>query len=240
MSHHDPANFILLANGQSLALRAPDYADLDIASVAHALAQINRFTGHASRPYSVAEHSLLVSEIIAQAGGGILAQLAGLMHDAHEIICGDCSSPMKAEMRQLAAAQAFVATDLPQARTFSHFDRVERAAEASVRTAFRLHDAAKLYAADVRHADLVALATERRDLMPAHPAPWPCLHGISPIARHVADLNEPVRCSATWADWRDALLERYAELDYARCQAERQLGLRGTAFSYPTNQRACA
>jgi hypothetical protein len=216
---------ILLASGLTISLRAPDYADLDIASVAHALAQINRFTGHASRPYSVAEHSLLVSEIIAQAGGGILAQLAGLMHDAHEIICGDCTSPMKAEMRQLAAAQAFVATDLPHARTFSHFDRVERAAEAAVRTAFRLHDAAKLYAADVRHADLVALATERRDLMPAHPAPWPCLHGVTPIARDSVDLTDRVRVRATWGDWRDSFHERYAELDYARCRAERSMGL---------------
>ncbi|MCV2423380.1 hypothetical protein LNV47_22590 [Paucibacter sp. DJ4R-1] len=228
MLHPAPANYILLANGQSLALRAPDYADLDIASVAHALAQINRFTGHACRPYSVAEHSLLVSEIIAQAGGGILAQLAGLMHDAHEIICGDCTSPMKAEMRQLAAAQAFVSTELPHARTFSQFDRVERAAEAAVRTAFRLHDAAKLYAADVRHADLVALATERRDLMPAHPEPWPCLHGVTPIALHSVDLTDRVRARATWSDWRDDFLERYAELDYARCRAERTMGLQTT------------
>lgn len=32
----------------------------------------------------------------------------------------------------------------------------------------------------VKHADLVALATEKRDLMPWHPEPWPCLQGITP------------------------------------------------------------
>lgn len=32
----------------------------------------------------------------------------------------------------------------------------------------------------VKHADLVALATEKRDLMPAHPEPWLCLVGIQP------------------------------------------------------------
>ena len=32
--------------------------------------------------------------------------------------------------------------------------------------------------ASVKHADLVALATEKRDLMPRPQEPWPCLAGI--------------------------------------------------------------
>ena len=39
--------------------------------------------------------------------------------------------------------------------------------------------------ASVRHADLVALATEHRDLMPADPAVWDCLIGIEPTAETI-------------------------------------------------------
>lgn len=39
--------------------------------------------------------------------------------------------------------------------------------------------------ASVRQADLIALATERRDLMPADPAIWDCLIGIEPMAETI-------------------------------------------------------
>lgn len=39
--------------------------------------------------------------------------------------------------------------------------------------------------ASVKHADLVALATEKRDLMPAHPEPWPCLADIEPHPAYI-------------------------------------------------------
>ena len=66
-----------------------------IEDIAHALAQINRFTGHAARPYSVAEHSLLVCDIVRAKGLNAHAQLLALLHDAHEAYCGDVASPTK-------------------------------------------------------------------------------------------------------------------------------------------------
>ncbi|AZE99998.1 putative hydrolase, HD superfamily [Pseudomonas orientalis] len=33
----------------------------------------------------------------------------------------------------------------------------------------------------VNEADMVALATERRDLMPEHPCEWDCLRGVQPM-----------------------------------------------------------
>lgn len=63
-----------------------------IEAIAHSLAQINRF-GHASRPYSVAEHSLLVCEIVKSMGLDCHAQRAALMHDAHEAFTGDVATP---------------------------------------------------------------------------------------------------------------------------------------------------
>lgn len=212
-------NTILISTGQSISLRAPDYTQLTVTGIAHSLAQINRFTGHSHRPYSVAEHSLLVSEIITQHGGGTLAQLAGLMHDAHEALVGDCTSPLKAEMRRMAAAQTFESDTLPVARTWSHFDRAEAAAEAAVRMAFGLLNLSSAYKGLVHAADMTALATERRDLLPASPEAWPCLHGVSPV--RTIDLLSSERCAYSWADWRDAFIERYAELDHARKAFER-------------------
>jgi hypothetical protein len=39
--------------------------------------------------------------------------------------------------------------------------------------------------ASVHHADLIALATERRDLIPTDPAIWDCLAGIEPMVETI-------------------------------------------------------
>jgi uncharacterized protein len=69
----------------------------------------------------------------------------------------------------------------------------------------------------IRLADLMALATEWRDLMPAHPAPWAVLDGIEPVGW--MRLMAPERVAMTWEDWRDRWLDRYHELDFARREA---------------------
>lgn len=58
--------------------------------IAHALARINRFLGHTPYPYSVAQHSVLMSRQVEP-------ELAfeALLHDAHEAYVGDMPSPMK-------------------------------------------------------------------------------------------------------------------------------------------------
>jgi len=72
---------------------SPDLDVLRIKDIAHALAQQARFNGHASRFYSVAEHSVLVSKLVEP-------QFAmwGLMHDAPEYILGDVVTPLKAKL----------------------------------------------------------------------------------------------------------------------------------------------
>lgn len=58
--------------------------------IAHALACTNRYMGHAPRPYSVAQHSVLCAQHV-----GTDHQLQALFHDAHEAYVGDMSSMVK-------------------------------------------------------------------------------------------------------------------------------------------------
>ena len=63
-------------------------------------------------------------------------------------------------------------------------------------------------------SDLIALATEKRDLMPSSPRPWPVLAGVEPVGW--VNLRSIERERMTWEDWRDRWLDRYHELDFAR------------------------
>jgi hypothetical protein len=195
--------WITTATGAEVSLQQPRLA-INLATIAHHLAQINRFTGAACRPYSVAEHSLLVCEI-AEREFKLPSQglLAALLHDAHQAFTNHISTPAKAEIGAPWAA-------------FEH--RFERL----VRGAFAIHVASNGHAAAIKRADLIAQATERAQLLPSGGTPWEVLHGV-PTAPWV-DLMSPKRCTARWSDWRRAFSERADFLDFQRQELARKLG----------------
>jgi 5'-deoxynucleotidase YfbR-like HD superfamily hydrolase len=74
----------------------PRPEDLDIEDIARGLALTNRFNGHTLVPYSVAQHSVLVSYMVPEG-----MEFEGLMHDASEAMgIGDLISPSKRQMSQ--------------------------------------------------------------------------------------------------------------------------------------------
>jgi uncharacterized protein len=66
----------------------------DIIEIASALSKQCRYNGLVPWFYSVAEHSIMVSQYIADVHGPDLA-LAGLLHDAAEAYIGDIVRPLK-------------------------------------------------------------------------------------------------------------------------------------------------
>ena len=188
--------WILLQNGAEQHLTGPCalQPQYTIGSIAHQLALINRFTGATQRPYSVAEHSLLCADLAAEYGLGPVPQLCCLLHDAHEAIVGDLASPIKWQLD-------------------GTWDNLERMHMRALRAHFGLLPAFAAHRNTVKAFDLIALATERRDLLPWQPLrhrPWPLLDTPGQ-AVEPADVNlaSAWRTHKHWTEWRDAFVERY-------------------------------
>ena len=118
--------FIRTIGGTPAHLLSLSRQDVRIADIAHALAQLNRFTGHAREPYSVAAHSVNVAELVRRRGGTALEQLLGLMHDAPEAYVCDASGPLKAAMREI------------EGRDRSAYDMIERGVWLTIAARFDL------------------------------------------------------------------------------------------------------
>lgn len=75
----------------------PDPSKIHVPDIAHALAAIPRFGGHTVEPYSVAQHSVLVSRIIEARGLSRRVALWGLLHEVAEALSGfgDVCGPVK-------------------------------------------------------------------------------------------------------------------------------------------------
>ena len=144
-------------SGRRVSLLNPSPSQIVIGDIAHGLAHQCRFNGHTNKFYSVAQHSVLVASILPRE-----LRLAGLLHDASEAYLGDVVQPLKDLLPEYQSIEANFCEVLG-ARFGVHLQHND----------------------DIRHADLVVLATERRDLMPMDTADWSSIAGITPMSRSI-------------------------------------------------------
>lgn len=89
-----------MLSGRRLDLLDPSPFDIEIEDIAHGLARVARWNGQTTGewPYTVAEHSLLVEQIVGHVKPRAtpLERLTALLHDAPEYVIGDMISPFKA------------------------------------------------------------------------------------------------------------------------------------------------
>ena len=89
-----------MLSGRRLDLLDPSPLDVEVEDIAHGLARVARWNGQTigDHAFSVAQHSLLVEDILGRvdAAIGTDLRLAALFHDAPEYVIGDMISPFKA------------------------------------------------------------------------------------------------------------------------------------------------
>ena len=144
-------------SGRRVSLLNPSPSQIVIGDIAHGLAHQCRFNGQTNKFYSVAQHSVLVASILPRE-----LRLAGLLHDASEAYLGDVVQPLKDLLPEYQSIEANFCEVLG----------------ARFGVNLQHNDA-------IRLADLVVLATERRDLMPMDTADWSSIAGITPLSRTI-------------------------------------------------------
>lgn len=85
-----------------------------IPDVLHSLPRINRFVGHSSRPYSVAEHTFLGLVMAEKLGLTPIQKLHWFKHDFTEAYVGDCPTPLKRLMPLFKAIEHEVEVAIEQ------------------------------------------------------------------------------------------------------------------------------
>lgn len=145
--------YIRTFSGRKLYWDHVDEHEFDINDIAHALAARVRWTGHVRRVkgkfMSIGQHSCLVHDIIAKMSTATPSKRKqGLMHDGSEAYMPDFASPLKWWMRARGNDEIFKLEN-----------RVDEALCKRLGVQYP-------WDAEIKEADLIALATENRDFMP--------------------------------------------------------------------------
>jgi hypothetical protein len=164
----------------------PDPEQIELGDIARALANLCRFGGHCRPFYSVAQHCVIVSELIEQDGGSAEHAMAGLMHDAPEAYLGDLPHPIK-HRSELGAA----------------FRAAEEPLDLAIRARFAITDVP----ASVKLVDRALLATERRAFS-SEMWEWPELAGVEPLELQLRAWPPD--------EAADAFIRRFEQLDARR------------------------
>lgn len=139
-------DWILTHSGVQFWPLDPRPEEVLIEDIAHALANQCRFSGHCRFHYSVAQHSVIVSENVPSE-----AAMWGLLHDASEAYLVDLPRPIK---------------------RYSKLGDIYRDLEQQVMDCIAVKFNLGECPDSVKEADDACLMTEKRDIMPGSQKPW--------------------------------------------------------------------
>ena len=115
--------------------------------IAESLAKQCRFNGHAKGFYSIAQHSILVCDYVKV---NRRLKLRALLHDAHEAFTGDIIQPFKMLLKD---------------RCPGVIEAVEERIDEAILSAAGLGPTSEATKSFIKSVDMIALATEWRDLV---------------------------------------------------------------------------
>jgi uncharacterized protein len=225
--HNVEEGFLPTCTGRRVHIASPLPDEIDIEDIAHGLSHACRFAGHVQNFYSVAQHSLLVSELVDDRHA-----LWGLLHDGSEAYLHDLTRPLKriiATLPETADRLRYVGDSLAhdlvdqglvtketwmivsnvittaivedRLRRGVDYAELERRMMAAICGRFGLPAAMP---AEVAAADNVVLATEFRDVCHHPPEICAAWSGAQPMARYIKPLCPEVA--------RDLFLVRFEKL----------------------------
>src|SRR5208337_610348 len=134
---------IMLHSGAWFDFCAPSSSDFTIEDIAHGLANLCSYAGQCRHFYSVAEHSILVSET------AVGYEFEALLHDAAEAFVGDITRPLK--------------------QMLPDYRKIENNVQQAIFDRFSLPS---ILNPCIKQADLRVLAAEQRQIMPEGTDAW--------------------------------------------------------------------
>lgn len=174
-------NVVSTFSGKQLQLLAPASAQIDIEDIAHGLAYQCCFNGQTRYFYSVAQHSMLVAQLVPPQH-----RLAALLHDGAAAYLGEMVKPLRQMMLEFQLIEKKIMAAISEKFGVSGFD-----------------------APPLLRAHAIALATERRDLFWHSPEANEPTGQSAPIPRRIEALP-PEEAKYQFTELVDQLLQKAA------------------------------
>jgi uncharacterized protein len=167
-----PESIEVYPSGSFVNLLDPDPDTIHLLDIAHHLSMCCRYAGGVKKFYSVAEHVVLVHDLIPYVvdparhpNHCVELQRAALLHDAAEAYTGDNTAPLKFSMRVLTAQTA------ANVRTHSAFDVIADRLDAEIARKFGI-DAGLFGDPTLKLVDLWAMRLEAERLTHTGGSHW--------------------------------------------------------------------
>lgn len=202
--------FVETSSGRLFDVNAEN-PQFDITDIAHSLSLTTRWNGQCRKFYSVAEHSIMVSELMEKLKLG--DPMEGLLHDATEAYLSDVPSPLK--------------------QFLPDWQSLDKGLEGKLRKWADIGDKTQ----GCKQADWIALFIEAIALMPSKGLgpQWADPAGFRPSAEKLLNIF-PVKC-LTPRQAKTAFMKRYKELKRRKSAEEyrkRWEAITGPAVSPPS------